>query len=325
MIAAIVLTACSPSTDEITLPFDIELDRVKEINVNTFNQAATYEIDEEWSKFIEVIENFSYKSVSVSEVEEIWELAESEEDFYGIILDCDEVIYSFLLFDDMVIANYINMSNDEDEELQFFMAKHNDIKILQEELSELDFPSNTLKIEKPVIYLYPEEELNIKVSIKPEDVITTSYPKYDNGWAITAKPSGEIHDKDGKKYAYLFWEGNIEFVSEFKDGFIVQRGDIIKFLESKLDILGLNYVEKNDFITYWLPALEKHEYNKIRFYTEEINEFVQLEINPAPQTLIRVYMIFEEAKEFDQIVAQKLEPIKRQGYTVVEWGGAEIK
>jgi len=28
-----------------------------------------------------------------------------------------------------------------------------------------------------------------------------------------------------------------------------------KFLEEKLDILGLNEKEKTDFITYWLPVL----------------------------------------------------------------------
>ncbi len=324
LIATIILTACSSSTDETPSPFDIELDQVKEINVNTINQTGVYEVDEEWSMLIDVIMSFRYKSLSVNEAEVICVQSQIEGDFYEISLESDDVLYKFLIFDDRIIANYIEVSSSEEDELKFFVAKHNDIKTLQEELSELDFPTKTIRVEKPVIYLYPEEELDIQVSIKPEDIITTSYPQYDNGWLITAKPNGVLCDEAGKKYAYLFWEGNIELVGGFSDGFVVERDDTISFLESKLDILGLNYVEKNDFITYWLPALEQHEYNKIRFYTEEINELAQLEITPAPQTLIRIYMIFEEAKELDYITPQKLELVKRQGYTVVEWGGAEI-
>ena len=138
LISAIILTSCSADIDKANFPYSIDLDQVNEIYVNTYNQAGTYELDEKWSKFIGAIESFSYKNASVSEVDEIWELADANEKYYGVIINCDESLYSFLFFDDKIITNYIDMSKEEDGELQFFIAKDDDIKILIEELSKLD-------------------------------------------------------------------------------------------------------------------------------------------------------------------------------------------
>ena len=90
--------------------------------------------------------------------------------------------------------------------------------------------------------------------------------------------------------------------------------------------MGLNYKEKEEFIIYWLPKLENNNYNLIRFETlDEINSYMPLEINPTPDTLIRIMMKFEGRKEYKDIPQQKLEKIERKGFTVVEWGGTEIK
>jgi hypothetical protein len=138
LISAIVLTSCSSDIDKANFPYNIDLDQVNEIYVNTYNKAGTYELDEKWSKFIGTIESFSYKNASVSEVDEIWELADANEKYYGVIINCDESLYSFLFFDDTIITNCVERSKEEDEELQFFVAKDDDIKILIEELSKLD-------------------------------------------------------------------------------------------------------------------------------------------------------------------------------------------
>ena len=50
-----------------------------------------------------------------------------------------------------------------------------------------------------------------------------------------------------------------------------------------------------------------------------------LEINPKPDTTIRVAMIFKGLKERIDVKEQKLEQPKREGFTVIEWGGTEIK
>ncbi|EAX96599.1 Ubiquitin family protein [Trichomonas vaginalis G3] len=61
---------------------------------------------------------------------------------------------------------------------------------------------------KPVIYLYPKEEIDAKVSIKINDGdFSFVYPSFDkdNTWNVKALPSGEIVHR-GKKLRYLFWE-----------------------------------------------------------------------------------------------------------------------
>lgn len=64
----------------------------------------------------------------------------------------------------------------------------------------------------------------------------------------------------------------------------------------------------------------------IRFQTkEEIEENMPLEINPNPDTVIRVMMEFKVLDEKIEVTEQKLETPKREGFVEVEWGGTEIK
>ena len=178
---------------------------------------------------------------------------------------------------------------------------------------------------KPIIYLYPEEDMNINISFKDPSKLTTSYPKYVNGWSVLARPDGTI-TYNNKEYYALYYEANnsIKFKEE-EDGFVVAKSDLIPFLEEKLSILGLNEREANEFIVYWLPILEENEYNYIRFATSsEVENNIPLEINPAPETLIRVLMTYKGVDKNTQVKEQVLENRVRTGYTVVEWGGTKI-
>ena len=180
---------------------------------------------------------------------------------------------------------------------------------------------------KPIIYIYPEEEQTVSVSLKNSDLITCSYPKYDDGWEVLAKPNGDLIDlKTGKELYSLYWEGGDFESPDYKEGFLVKGEDSASFLEEKLEILGLNYKEKEEFIVYWLPKLEKNKYNFIKFVSkEDIDKQMPLEINPTPDTLIRVYMQFKGlTKPMKNVKEQNLEKIERKGFTVVEWGGTEF-
>lgn len=73
---------------------------------------------------------------------------------------------------------------------------------------------------KPIIYLYPTKTTDIKVTLGHPELITTSYPKYANGWQVTAKPSGDLVDrKTGHKLYSLYWEGKNADASVKSDGF----------------------------------------------------------------------------------------------------------
>ena len=43
---------------------------------------------------------------------------------------------------------------------------------------------------KPVIYLYPEQETTVSVSLDYAGTLTATYPAYEDGWRVTAEPDG---------------------------------------------------------------------------------------------------------------------------------------
>ena len=180
---------------------------------------------------------------------------------------------------------------------------------------------------KPIIYIYPEQETQITVKVGKPENLTHTYPKYENGWEVTAKPNGDLLDcKTGRNLYALYWEGINTIEPNMEEGFVVKGENTIEFLEEKLEILGLNEREANEFIIYWLPKLESNKYNFIRFQTEEeISSNMPLEITPKPDTIIRVVMEYKALEESIEVKEQKLEKPERTGYTVVEWGGTEIK
>ena len=183
-------------------------------------------------------------------------------------------------------------------------------------------------IYKPIIYIYPEEEMKITVNLGNPEKLTTTYPKYEDGWTVVAKPDGTLIDTEtGREYYSLYWEGlDTNSGQNMQEGFVVVKEDITKFLEEKLEILGLNEREAQEFIIYWLPQLEAHEYVYIRFKTmEEIEENMPLILSEKPDTLIRVVMEWKGLDKYREVEEQQLERVERKGFTIVEWGGTEIK
>ncbi len=215
----------------------------------------------------------------------------------------------------------------------------NTIAILYDENAKVDesiysmrsllyMESGRIMKDKPIIYIYPKEDnTNVRVTLGKPELLTTSYPKYNNGWEVIANKDGSLKllDTDREYYA-LYWEGKTYPKQEITEGFCIKGKDSASFLEDKLKVLGLNDREAEEFIVYWLPKLEENQYNLIRFETmEEINEYMPLDINPAPDTVIRILMDFKGVDEYVDIKEQPLQEVTRRGYTVVEWGGSEIK
>lgn len=180
-------------------------------------------------------------------------------------------------------------------------------------------------IDKPVIYLYPETQTQVSVELNLDGELTCTYPKYNEGWQVTASPDGTLKDKDGKIYNYLYWEGESDTEYDFFEGFCVKGEDTAEFLETALFKLGLNRREANEFIVYWLPVMEQNEYNVIAFQNEKYTDSAELNVSPAPDTVIRVFMAFKASNEFVEIKEQTLTAPARKGFTLVEWGGSEIK
>lgn len=175
---------------------------------------------------------------------------------------------------------------------------------------------------KPVIYLYPKKETDVNVEVSFDGNFTFTYPEYNDGWAVTAKPDGTLVS-GATEYPYLFWEGKvINYSPKFDEGFLVSKKETVSFLEEKLEILGLNEKERADFITYWAPQLIKNDFNIIKFDTEVYASKVSLSIAPKPDSIIRVFMVYKVANGNENIKEQALDRVQRKGFVAVEWGGA---
>lgn len=182
--------------------------------------------------------------------------------------------------------------------------------------------------DKPVIYLYPEEETDVHVELElTEADLSTTYPKYNNGWDVTAYPDGTLLNKaDGSHHRYLFWDAvNCKTRFDLTTGFCVAGSDTESFLKEKLAYMGLNEEEMNEFIVYWLPRMEHNAYNLISFQGDVYTDSAKLDITPAPDSILRVFMAYVPLEEAIGIEPQQLSGFERNGFTVVEWGGSEIR
>ena len=178
---------------------------------------------------------------------------------------------------------------------------------------------------KPVIYLYPEKETDVHVELElTEAELSTTYPRYNNGWDVTASPDGTLLNKaDGTHHKYLFWDAvNCRTRFDFSKGFCVAGSDTESFLKEKLTYMGLTEAEMNEFIVYWLPLMEHNKYNLISFQSDAYTDSAKLDITPKPDSLLRVFMAYVPLENAVNIEPQELDTFERKGFTVVEWGGS---
>jgi hypothetical protein len=182
--------------------------------------------------------------------------------------------------------------------------------------------------DKPVIYLYPEKETDVHVELElTESELSTTYPKYNNGWDVTAYPDGSLLNKaDGSHHKYLFWDAtNCRTRYDLSEGFCVAGKDTESFLKEKLTYIGLTEEEMNEFIVYWLPLMEHNKYNLIAFQGDTYTDSAKLNITPEPDSLLRIFMTYVPLEDAVDIQPQQLDTFERKGFTVVEWGGSEVR
>ncbi|GAB5416102.1 MAG: hypothetical protein Crog4KO_13130 [Crocinitomicaceae bacterium] len=193
------------------------------------------------------------------------------------------------------------------------------------------FPRKTMgmmiEVDKPVIYLYPEQSEAFEVSVNPVGDMAFTYPKYDRSWTGIMHPDGKL-TVDGEDYNYLFWESKQAFDAlnpKTTAGFMVEQNNVVSFLEKQLEAVGFTASERADFITFWGPQMQKHEQVFVTFHQDtECNAFAELDISPTPDNLHRFYMSWGPHNGNSIPEAQELKPFNRNGFTAIEWGGQEI-
>lgn len=220
-------------------------------------------------------------------------------------------------YPDFCVGDYIEVDYSE-----MYMISDGQFRVIPAKISMSDFVPDPDVEYKPVIYLYPQEKTDISVKLDYNGRLTVTDPEYSDGWIVTANPDGTL-EYEGREYPYLFWEGENDFELDTSRGFCVRGEDTAEFLMEKLAYLGLNESESREFMEFWIPAMAKNRYNVITFSGADYTENAKLEISPAHDTLIRVFMTYSPSDSFVDIPEQQLEPAPvREGFTVVEWGGS---
>ena len=178
---------------------------------------------------------------------------------------------------------------------------------------------------KPVIYFYPEEEMDLTVNVTKDYLLTTTYPEYKDGWNIHLKEDGTFTVPGStREYYALYFEAESDYACTFDEGFYVTAPNAASFLEEKMDYMGFTNRETNEFIMYWLPILERNEQSLVYFeQTEERNEDFPLSFSEEPNTLIRTMIHIKKVDAPTDIEEEQLTHYERGGFTVTEWGGVE--
>ena len=226
-------------------------------------------------------------------------------------------------------------ASDMSQVLQFTVPQKEVDELLTETDNRITYEKENIEkpnpeTAKPVIYLYPEQETKVNVQLTFNGTLTSTYPTLPpEGWTVTAQPDGTLTDEEGRSYRYLFWEGVADVDWKQDSGFLVKAEDAREFLEQSLTQLGLNELEQNDFITYWLPKLEKNGERFVTFAAEQYTDNAVLTVTPQPDSVLRVQMLISKVDDsnraaFQKLLEQELPRFEREGFVLVEWGGTDL-
>ncbi len=253
--------------------------------------------------------------------EETSALTDANGAFDMIVHDSDTSIFAFKeAYTEIAIARY-DFRAGHTVEIEFRLP----LKIEQE-------PKTPVVSFKPVIYLYSTTTLNVSLALDYLGELTFTYPEYNEGWNVTVGPNG-IQDAK-RTYPYLFWEGEMDHLTYERNGSelegqLVATDTLVEFLEKQLSDIGLNRTEQADFITFWAPKMSVGNYVFVQFLLDDLytSKIAELTMSPEPESLKRVYLLYTTYQEFPDIdyAPQQFEPFDRKGFTLIEWGGSELK
>lgn len=217
-------------------------------------------------------------------------------------------------------ATYKNLTVDEFSNKHAYFIIENNFGDFVVMLSDSFFAQGGCG--KPVIYLYPQKDTLVNVSVGADVVI--SEPQYPNGgWKnVLAQPNGDL-TYSGKKYGSLYWEGyGHGAYPDITSGTIVASKDAPQTIRNQLKSQGLQGREIEEFMAFWQPKLPTSPYVRLTWFNNsQLNVLAPLSITPRPNTVIRTFLDFEGLDKPVSLKTQKFLAPQRKGFTVVEWGG----
>lgn len=175
---------------------------------------------------------------------------------------------------------------------------------------------------KPVVYLYPEKETEVKVKVGADVKISDPFYDPNHGWTALARPDGKLA-VNSQTYDSLFWEGpGYGEYPVLTSGVIVKQSEALSTIKQHLAKQGLNKKESQDFVEYWQDKIPNKPYIRLTWLTNnQLDTLAPLVITPKPDTVHRVFLDMAGVDKPFVLKPQKLEKVTRKGFTVIEWGG----
>lgn len=264
------------------------------------------------------LDGLAIKGAMISTVKKDFQVFSNSQGSYEMIFSVSDSGRSIFCYyeravKEIIIANY-DFKSQHAVYIDFHLKSYKEIRPMK----------------KPVIYMYSNQDISCDLTIIPNGELTFSYPLMKDGWEIELSKDEDLKVQ-GKAYPYLFWEGEGVIDYELKDnniiGEVISKSQLTDYFESSLALLGLNFKERSDFITFWVPQLLEKEYVLIQWIVDtDYNEMIaKMEVNPEPDALRRVYMLASPTDNpHIELKPQKLNSFERFGFTIVEWGGTII-
>jgi hypothetical protein len=184
----------------------------------------------------------------------------------------------------------------------------------------------------PAIWLYPPDEIDVDVTVvfRGDGFMTYSQPAYSSGWHVTVDPTSPFRNCSeryiaGPSFGFLDYDGFRDGRFQRQRGWCIARDELLAWQRRTLPQLGYTESEIEDVNYTYGRLLIERRYPEAYFNVypqdkEILDACVTLSIDPAPDTVHRLWLYFVPTDERSELPAPNLQPISRKGFTVVELG-----
>ena len=207
-----------------------------------------------------------------------------------------------------------------------------------------DFESVTMaELCKPLVYVYDKlsRPNSLTVWFPQGWVFTKILPGFsrDTTWDFSADRYSSVQvQNEASSHEYLYYSAKVPNYAYNQNGWQIYGRDIEAFFDEKLDIIGFNPKEKQDFIEYWISEFDRDTLYFVSFkFDTALDPYVTLDFRAKPTSQMRVlleaypletspkkeYMWPNVGTRFDDRILKRF--VRSGEYDVFEWGGTVQK
>ncbi len=185
-------------------------------------------------------------------------------------------------------------------------------------------PPDGVNALKPNIYIYyADSGAPVQVRFTYPELLTTTIPEYGGGWDAASLGNGQIVEKDGNVYDYLFYESvTSKGLFQRNKGYQIPAGEREETFRRILGGMGFNEQEISDFVEFWSRRLDAGvDYRMYPQGTALVDLAMPMTVTPKPDHIERIWFVFEK-ENGRQIQEPESYILERDAEkTVIEWGG----